>query len=212
MAALVVACCWCVLPHGMRGCCISRGQAWTPIPYPCTGPRTDDRALLSCPSSHSFNLPRPAAGSDDLSVRVWYVGKPTAPPGNALAKAAVIVAAEMAQMDQQQQQQRSSSGALLQKVASGVEQGSPRGSCQGVQRSRSGGSGGSGGGGGEDGGGEAPARPGSCLLVLEGHHRKVQCVAWAHDGGRLASGGCEWGRGQGLVRGRAESGCWFGLL
>ncbi|GFR43078.1 hypothetical protein Agub_g4085 [Astrephomene gubernaculifera] len=120
----------------------------------------------------SWDSSRIATGSDDLTVRIWYAAPPAAPPGNPLAAAALIVAARMESRVQSPTASRSASvagGALSaadeDTEAAGGNAGSPTAAPEAVKQ------------------------PGCCQLVLTGHHRKVQCVAWAHNGKRLASGG-----------------------
>ncbi|GLC37178.1 hypothetical protein PLESTB_000988400 [Pleodorina starrii] len=150
----------------------------------------------------SWDSSRLATGSDDLSVRVWYVGKPTAPPGNALAAAAAIVAAELEARERAAPPPPPSPPPPPPAPPPGRSIEPDLSASRHLMRVRSES------GGGASGGGAATAaaaaataaaaaaadgavsiRPGQCQLILTGHHRKVQCVAWAHSGKKLASGG-----------------------
>ncbi|GLI66128.1 hypothetical protein VaNZ11_009858 [Volvox africanus] len=174
----------------------------------------------------SWDSSRIATSSDDLTVRVWYVGKPTAPPGNQLAAAAAIVAAEMSRdatppllpatptpppetssspspsappwprnrtLDEDMSASRhlvklqsrtpsvvtdaddADGGGAEGAVAATAATANPAAAAAAADAAVT--------------NGEIVFRPGQCQLILEGHHRKVQCVAWAHNGKKLASGG-----------------------
>ncbi|GIL84438.1 hypothetical protein Vretifemale_13056 [Volvox reticuliferus] len=165
----------------------------------------------------SWDSSRLATSSDDLTVRVWYVGMPTAPPGNELAAAAGIVAAEMSrdatpplppatppppaeaqsspsswQRNRMINEDMSASRHLVKMQSQTPSVGTDAydtdgGGAKGVAAFPAAAA------------AAAPAaavtdssvvfRPGQCQLILEGHHRKVQCVTWAHNGKKLASGG-----------------------
>ncbi|KXZ51164.1 hypothetical protein GPECTOR_13g651 [Gonium pectorale] len=109
---------------------------------------------------------RLATGSDDLTVRVWFVAPAAAAAANRKGnrKAGEPSAAAAA-------------------AAAGAASGGAEGGQQGQDGSEVGGEDG------EDGEVALPCLPGCCQLLLSGHHRKVQCVAWANKGDRLASGG-----------------------